>query len=201
MSEEQESKMGKQAWQSQTLDAPPISLEFIHFQVAKLNSSWRREMHLVYWAVAIGVVTALYALFRSVEAGEMRYVIRAGVVLVMLGMLAVAFLTRRYAGQIALQSQESVTRSLDAYRSELLRLRDYYLHHWRWSLWPLMPGICVIVIGGIVFDTRPNSWIRYSSMIASCCVGVLIAIWDQRRKAMAFERELNALSSLEQPKS
>src|SRR3954462_5919767 len=99
MSEEQESNMGKQAWQSQTLDAPPISLEFIHFQVAKLNSSWRREIHLGYWGVAIGVGTALYGLFKSVETGEMRYVIRAGVVLVMLGMIYLAIQTRRYPGQ------------------------------------------------------------------------------------------------------
>jgi hypothetical protein len=55
-------------------------------------------------------------------------------------------------------------RSLDAYREELKRRRDYCWDAWRWSMWPIAPSILVMFVGGLVYDPRPNKLVHYGIM-------------------------------------
>jgi len=187
--------MGKQAWQSQALDAPPISLEFIHFQVAKLKSGWRRELQHLYWAVGAGVCAGLIAIFKDAPA-EMTLVIRSGAALAILGFIAVVLMARRQDRQMQAPEQ-SFGRSLEAYRAELERRRDYYLSYSRWGFWFLMPAVVVLVGGGIVFDPRPDKLQYYGFMVAFAVFGNAYAILKARHRAHAFQNELNALATLD----
>lgn len=192
--------MGKQAWQSQTLDAPPISLEFIHFQVAKLNSGWRRERRYVYWAVGAGICAGLIAIFKQVPA-EMVFVIRIGISLAVLGFISTALFVRRHDKRAPAQLEKSFGRSLEEYRSELERHRDYYLQYTRWGFWLLMPAVVVLVGGGIAFDPRPGKLQHYGFMIAFAVFGTAYAILKARHRAQTFQDELSALATLEPPKN
>jgi hypothetical protein len=200
MSEEQESNMGKQAWQSQTLDAPPISIEFIHFQVTKLNSSWRREMQRVYWAVGAGVCVGLFAMFKQVPA-EMVFVIRTGVALAVLGFVGTAVMVRQHDKRALTQPEQSFGRSLEAYRSELERRRDYYLQYTRSGFWLLMPSVLVLVCGGIAFDPRPGKLQHYGFMVALAVFGIAYSLLSARRRARSFQDEINALATLDRPQN
>lgn len=201
MSEHQESNVGKTVWQSQTLDAPPISLAFVHHQVAKLNAEFRRERLLLYWVVGLGVVALLVALLKPVPeaAVALTYVNRVGVVLAFLGFAYVTIQARRRGSQVTTHPGESVARSLEAYRTELQRRRDYYAGSWRWSVLPLLPTALVYLGGGALFDPKPNTLLRYGLLGLFVVTFTLLGILDYKRKARTFQRELDAIDTLYRP--
>lgn len=86
---------------------------------------------------------------------------------------------------------------MDAYRSELLHRRDYYLKSWRWSVWPVVPSVAVFIIGGMIIDPRPNKLMRYGSIAGFFVVGVLLAKWQGKREGRKYQRELDALATLD----
>lgn len=198
MTEQRESEMSKQAWQSQAIEVPTISLAFIHHHVAKLNAQFRHEKQLVTWTVALGIVAALVALL--IPAPDMSiartYVTFLGVVLAIAGFIYVALQVRRRGGQVAIRAEEGIADSLNAYRIELQRRRDYYLGSWRWSIGPLLPAAAVFLIGGFWFDPRPESRLHVALASVFAVVFTLLGALDHRRKAKAFQEELDALDTL-----
>lgn len=200
MSEHQESNMGKTVWQSQTLDAPPISLAFVHHQVAKLNAEFRREKLLLYSVVGLGVVILVTLLKPLPEAtAALTAVNRVGVVLAFLGFVYVTIQARRRGSQVTTHPEESVARSLDAYRTELQRRRDYYAGSWRWSVLPLLPTGLVFLVGGALLDQKPNVLLRYGLAGLLAVIVTLLGILDHKRKAKMFQQELDALETLNRP--
>lgn len=198
MTGQQESDLSKQAWQTQAIDAPAITLAFIHHHVAKLNAQFRRETHLLYSVVAVGVVVTLVALFKSAPEvpTAMTHMNRVGVILAIGGFIYVAVQARRRGSQVAIRPDESVAHSLSAYRTELQRRRDYYLFSWRWSIGPLLPSVIVFLVSGFWLDPRPQSGLRFGLLSAFVVVFTLLGMLDHRRKAKMFQKELDALDSL-----
>lgn len=200
MSEHQESNVGKTVWQSQTLDAPPISLAFVHHQVAKLNSQFRRETLSLYLVVGLGIVILLTLLKPLPEAtAALTYVNRVGVVLAFLGVVYVTIQARRRGSQVTTHPEESVARSLEAYRTELRRRRDYYAGSWRWSVLPLIPTVLVFLGGGALFNPNPQALLRYGLAGLSVVTFALLGILDHKRRAKTFQQELDALETLNRP--
>jgi hypothetical protein len=58
--------------------------------------------------------------------------------LALLGAVYVALQMRGRSRSLA-RRDDSMQHSLQAYREELERRRDYYLESWRWALWPMVP--------------------------------------------------------------
>lgn len=199
MTERERGDMSKLAWQSQPIDSPPISLAFIHHHATKLNAQLRRESQVLYGAVILGIVVALVALLmRTPESPTaMTYVTGLGVVLAIAGFIYVAVQARRRDGRVAIRPEESVAASLNAYRTELQRRRDYYLGTWRWSIGPLLPSVAVFLIGGFWFDPRPQSGLRFGLLTTFVVVFTLLGALDHRRRAKAFQEELDALDTLD----
>lgn len=199
MTERQESDMSKLAWQSQPIDAPTISLAFIHHHATRLNAQLRREMQVLYGTVVLGIVVAVIALLKRAPESStaMTYVTSLGVVLAIAGFIYVTVQARRRGGQVAIRPEESVAASLNAYRAELQRCRDYYLGTWRWSIGPLLPSVAVFLIGGFWFDPRPQSGLRFGLLTIFVVVFTVLGVLDHRRKARAFQGELDALDTLE----
>jgi hypothetical protein len=198
MTEREQSDISKLAWQSQPIDAPTISLAFIHHHATKLNAQFRREMLVLYGAVILGIVVALVALLKRPPGSStaMTYVTSLGVVLAIAGFIYVAVQARRRGGQVAIGPEESVAAGLSAYRTELQRRRDYYLGTWRWSIGPLLPSVAVFLIGGIWFDPMPQSGLRFGLLIIFVVIFSLLGALDHRRKAKAFQEELDAVDTL-----
>jgi len=55
----------------------------------------------------------------------------------------------------------------------------------------------VPLIAGFWFDPRPESGLRLGLLTAFAVIFVLLGLFDHRRKAKAFQDELNALDTLE----
>lgn len=199
MTEQRESDMSKQVWLSQAIEAPTISLAFIHHHVAKLNAQFRRETQLVSWTVALGIVAALVALFIPAPdlSSARTYVTSLAVFLAIAGFIYVALQVRRRGDQVPIRPEESIADSLNAYRTELQRRRDYYLGSWRWSIGPLLPAAVVFLISGFWFDPRPASRLHLGLLSVFAVVFTLLGALDHRRKARAFQEELDALETLE----
>jgi hypothetical protein len=90
-----------------------------------------------------------------------------------------------------------VMQSLDAYRAALERRRSHYATAWRWSLWPTIPGVAVILGGSLLFDDRPHKWLRLSLAALVCALAILAGVWIAFRKSEGFQRELDALNTLD----
>lgn len=192
--------MSTQVWQSQPVEAPRISLEFVRHQVEKLNSDIRRKHRLRYVIAIMSTALVVQAAFwhSPVQQPEsFTQVLRLAAVLFLLGMVYVISQMRRRGKVVAAQKDEKVVQSLDAYRTELQRRRDYYLGAWRWSLWPIVPTIIVILVGGVLYDQRPNKLIRYALTAVWCVVAMLLGLWCQRREGQKYQCELDALASLD----
>src|SRR5258708_32429949 len=88
--------------------------------------------------------------------------------------------------------------SLHAYRTALERRRDHYSSAWRWSFWPVIPSVIIVFGGGLLFDERPGKWLRYSLSAVVCAVAFLCAAWVSWRKSAGFQREIDALETLDE---
>jgi hypothetical protein len=119
----------------------------------------------------------------------------------LLSFLACGYITvqvhRRGKLQLA-AAHEQVMQSLQAYRTALERRRDHYANAWRWSFWPVFPGMIIILGGDLLFDERPHKWLRLSLSALVCALALLIGGWVSFRKSAAFQREIDALKTLDQ---
>jgi cytochrome bd-type quinol oxidase subunit 2 len=191
------STIGKSAWQSQPLEAPVISLAFVHQQIDKLNAEIRRETVLVYVSAGVCAAGALFVLLNvsPTLSVPMGYVVRVGLILALLGALYGALLMPGRKTARA-RPDENVHHSLQAYRAELERSRDRYLQAWRWSILPMLPSALVLLMGGAVYDQRPQAVWQYGLLGLSVIAATALAVWNQRGKAKAFQQELDAVGTL-----
>jgi hypothetical protein len=184
--------MIKAAWQSQALEAPRISLELVRHHVDKLNADLREQTFLMYLGLVLLAGLLPFGLLRGSSSAYML----AGSLLALVGAIYVTLELRRRGSKLNTPVGGSIVQTLDAYRAELERRRDYYLDSWRWSIWPMVPSVLVFIVGGALYGTRPNA-VRHSIWMGVFAVIVtLLAVWDHRRKGHAYQRELDAFETL-----
>jgi hypothetical protein len=97
--------------------------------------------------------------------------------LLLVGSGYLTFQVRRRGRVLLMREHEQVMESLEAYRMELQRRRNYYRGAWRWSWWPPVPATAVIFAGGV------------------CVLASLLGTWIYARKGKDFQRELDALTT------
>jgi hypothetical protein len=200
----EEKNVSNAVWQSQALESPRISLQYVRHQAEKLNSDVRRELRLAYIgtissALALGLFVFPSASLRAVLHIPTSLVLVIQVTVLLL-LLASGYLThqvRRRLKMLLTREHEQVMESLEAYRTELQRRRNYYLGAWRWSFWPLVPAIGVILVGGMIYDERPGKWLRLTLAALVCVLGSLLGAWIYARRGNDLQRELDALTTLD----
>ena len=185
-------ELGKSVWQSQALDAPRVTVEFVRHHIDKLNADFRRELRLMYVSIGLIVIVLLTTLS---ETGDWARVSRIGIILTILGAGYLLTQMRRRANELKSQGESGIMQTLEAYRAELQRRRDYYLDSWRWSVWPMLPALLALLGGGAIYD-RERGAMHYLMMILLCIVLLVIAVWDHRRKGRVYQRELDAFETL-----
>jgi hypothetical protein len=193
---------GNTVWQSQSREAPRISLQYVRRQADRINVDIRREMRLGYLGTAFCVLAALFVVF--VPAPWTIAHAPAAIVVViqltaLLSLLACAYTAFqiRLRGKLQLAvDHEQVMQSLHAYRTALERRRDHYATAWRWGLWPAIPAIVTVLGGTLLFDERPHKWLRLSVATLVCVLALLLGAWVSFRKSAWFQKELDALKTL-----
>lgn len=180
----------KAAWQGQSVDVPRISLELVRHHVDKLNADLREQNMLMYFGIAIMVGILPFVLMK-----DSRTFLWVGLLLAVFGAGYLMIEIRRRSRTLG-DSGGNVMQTLDAYRAELERRRDYYLHSWRWSIWPMIPSVLVLLVGGAVYGTRPDALSHSIRAGLFAVVATWVAVWHHRRKGRAYQRELDAFESL-----
>jgi hypothetical protein len=195
---------GNTVWQSQTREAPRISLQYVRRQAERLNSGILRERRIGYFGAAIVAFIGFLMLFGPAPAwfdvqipAAVDVVIQLTVLLSVLACGYNAFAVHRRGKQQLAVEHEQVMQSLDAYRAALERRRNHYATAWRWSLWPAIPGVVVILGGGLLFDERPHKWLRLSLAALVCALAFVLGAWISFRKSGRFQKELDALNTLD----
>jgi hypothetical protein len=191
-----ESEVGRAIWQSQALEVPRLSIEYVRHQAEKLNADLRRESRMGYSAMVLCALSVVYVLWKSLAMqGGLAVVLRVAVVLLVCGASYVVAQIPRRSRMLGVRDA-FVMQSLDQYRHELQRRRDLYWTSRQWSVWPLVPGAILVFVGGLIYDERPNKLLRYT-FVAIFAVGwTALALWHYKRKGDSFQRELEALDSM-----
>jgi hypothetical protein len=194
----EEPNMGSALWQSQELESPRISLEFVRHQALKLNSNRSHELRVMYGALcAVALTIVSIFLLPSVKAPALVYGMRLGVVLLLLGSVYVFIQVRRRGGMLSITENDKVGTSLEVYRAELQKRRDYYLYMGSWrSLWPIIPALIVFFGSEVAFDPLPNKLQRSIVMGLLEIFGIWFGIAHYGSKAREFQGELDALATL-----
>ncbi|HEX3950396.1 MAG TPA: hypothetical protein VHW95_11145 [Steroidobacteraceae bacterium] len=191
-------------WQSQPLESPRISLQYIRRQAERLNSDIRKELRWGYLGTAMGV--AALALFTFAPApvwsmarvpAALHLLVQLTALLVLIGAAYHTFQVHRRGKLQLMTQQEQVMQSLQTYRIALERRRDHFLSAWRWSLWPLLPSVAVVLGGELLFDERPGKSVRLGLSAVVCATAFLLAAWVSWRKGREYQKELDALGTLE----
>ena len=152
---------------------------------------------LTYLSVAMCVVLALFTFFKPASAlGAIEYVNRIGAVFAALGALEIARQVWRRRSRLESRPDDTILQSLQAYRAELQRRRDYYFDTWRWSIWPILPCMGTIIIGGLIYNNRPGAGRVYALVTAISILAIAVGIWHYRRKGLDLQRELDALDTM-----
>lgn len=196
---------GNTVWQSQTLEAPRISLQYVRRQAERLNSDIRREFRFGIFGTVLSALGFGFLVLGPAPGWSVVGVPTPIVLVVqltaLLSFLACGHITvqihRRGKLQLA-AVHEQVMQSLQAYRTALERRRDHYANAWRWSFWPVFPGMIIILGGDLLFDERPHKWLRLSLSALVCALALLIGGWVSFRKSAGFQREIDALKTLDQ---
>ncbi len=195
----EEDNVGNTVWQSQVLVSPRISLDYVRHQAEKLNADFRRESCVAYAATATSVMLLLVVLFKSSAQifDPFAQVMLLGSFTVLLATVYLTIQVHKRGTVLRAQAHEPVVHSLDAYRAELQRRRDLYLGPWRWSLWPAVPVLAVFFVGGMLYDQGPGKLARYGLAGVFSILWTLYCWWHYRRKGQQFQRELDALATLD----
>ena len=197
----EDENMGSRVWQSQALEAPRISLEYIRYLAGKLDAAYRREYYFNVIAAIAGAAIVFVWLFLRTPAGHLPEhlltVVRVGGSLAMSGIGYIVFQVRRRRRKLSdAWRNETAAESLGVYHLELQRRKDYFLDAWRWTFWPPMPGVLVLLVGAMVFDTRPGKRMMFGLVLLFYALALLFVAWQYRVEAKKVQRELDVIETI-----
>jgi len=193
----EENNMSQMVWQSQPVEAPRISLEFVRLQVEKLQARFRCEYYgMVGMSSCLAILLGTLSYRSSIPLP--RFILtQLGGFLVLAGTLFLTYLTHRRLKALMINKGEQVLQSLEAYRAVLEQHRDHHLGTWPGVLWVMGPAMLVLFAGGLLYDERPNKLLRYMFIFLWFFFGMLWVAKYSKRKARQFQRELDALATMD----
>ena len=191
--------LGRQAWQSQQVQAPRISAEYVRFLVERLDTTERRlRLLMVASTLFIAAVVVWTFVFKPKfpPPEPLLSLVRAGACLALLSVVYITRIVwrRRKVRQGA--QDEVATEGLQAYRGELQRLRNYCFRESHWHLLFLTPGPTVLLLGGMLYDPRPGKVAFYGLIAVLFILVSLFSVWHGRREGRRYQREIEAIGTL-----
>ena len=184
-------------WQEQPQDSFTMTPEQLHARWKRLNRELRIRNGTV-WLVCLTEIGFFAWIFVILTQPFLRFTSA-------LVILAMAFMT----GQVALeQRSRSASRqraeasgnlsSLDFFRAELERQRDFHRGVWFWSrMAVLMPALLAWGMGAIVLLPWPDN-IPGWSVAAVAVLVTPLAIHLNRKRARTYQQQIDGLGALKQ---
>jgi hypothetical protein len=179
----------KTLWRNQMTEQPQISLERFRRKARKLRKKARRE---VYRMGAMTAVLVLFALFAMTQAQQTAQ--RVGLGIVAVWGLVLPFVAQRKLRTAAQESDATLAASIDFYRQQLERHRDYRKQMWLWVVAPLFLGAAAFFSPILLEHPKlaPNV-LPFTILLALWAVALFVL---SRRQLDKLRRKLDALDEL-----
>jgi hypothetical protein len=156
-------------WQKQEVEEMKISITELHAKASKFQNRIRRR-NLREQVACLFVIIAFGLMFFKSPAA----VPRIGFGLIVAGAVYIGWHLYAKATPKALPSDIGSANGLQFYRRELERQRDLLQDIWKWYLGPLIPGMALLVIWGVLTAPPARRW--FPSAYAVFCVALFWAI-------------------------
>jgi hypothetical protein len=183
----------KKIWQEQPTEATKMSLEEIRRKAHQFHARGRLK---ALTAIVIGV--ALCGVFAVTSAKPQYLVLRIGWGILSLWALYGAFQAYKWIWPSNLAADATLSTSLEFYRRELEKRRDYLRHIWRRSgLWGCFTGLALVVVPSLMGALRaPRLLVNAVPFFVLLTTWFLVFSSIRKRQRTNLQREIDELSAL-----
>jgi hypothetical protein len=182
----------QQAWQSQAVDAPRITLAYVRHRASTLERRTRWRNALEYGTGVLALVLFAFGVWQELDT---RPLMSAAMGWFAVWCLYYMFRWHRRAAVTAAPEDAGVLDSLRYQRRQLERQRDVRLRSWRWWGPGVLPGF-VLFFTSMIAEQDPVPWTEVAFAVAWTAIGVGFSIRFLGAEARRIQREIDALDSL-----
>jgi hypothetical protein len=180
----------RELWQAQGSGSAPMPLEELRRKAGLFRSRIVRRNLREYAAAAVVAMWFSYCAWRVTDP-----LARVGNALVVTGDLYVVFELHRRASAPAAPGALEWLACVEFHRAQLVRQRDALASVWKWYIGPFVPGMVILLTGGIIAGFRHSLRIGLLSLIPAAFVGLVF--WGvgrlNRKAADWIQRQIDAL--------
>ncbi len=171
-------------WQKQEVEEMKISIEELRAKAAKFRGRIRSR-NIREWAACLVVIVFFGAM--CVKVPQM--VPRIAYALIVGGAIYVAWHLQMRGTPNSLPADMGRVNSIEFYRSELERQRKLLNSIWKWYLGPLIPGMALLIVYGIVKAAPGQRWFPIVYAVLACGFFWLVG-WINQRAAQRLSRQI-----------
>jgi hypothetical protein len=179
-------------WQSQAVDAPRISLEYVRHVASDFDR--RRRLRAVP-AYVIWILTCGWFCLIGKQFLHTKPLGLAGLVCFGLFALYCIYRMHRHVAAESSPADAGVLDTLRYQRRQLERQRDFRRGSWRWQFWGVLPGYA-LTLASMYFENDPVPWVYMGFVVLVLILGLGLQAWSGERGARRSQREIDALDSL-----
>jgi uncharacterized membrane protein YfcA len=183
----------KQIWQNQPTEAMQMSLEEIRRKAHQFHNKARLK---ALTAIVIGI--ALCGVFAGTSAKAQYMLLRIGWGVLSLWGIYGAYQAYKWIWPSGLAEDATLGTSLDFYRRELERRRDYGRHIWRRSgLWLCFVGLAFVVLPALIAALKAPGLLLNAIPFFVLLAGWFVVFFTiRKRERTNLQREIDALNAL-----
>jgi hypothetical protein len=181
-------------WQNQPKEPFKMSLNEIR---GKAQQRQRKARLAALQSIALGLLVCIFFAWIFARANDV--LPRVGVGLLSLAGLNIAYQAYRWIWPGSLAPDATVSTSLEFYRSELERSRDYGLHIWRRAgLTFCFLGLAMVVLPGLIksLDT-PRLMLNFVPVLVLLGIWLAIFFPMRKRRLRKLQQEIDELRVFE----
>ncbi len=174
-------------WQDQEVEEMRISVDELRVRAAKFQSRirWRNVREQ-----AAGLLAAVA--FGAMCVKSPQTVPRIACALIAAGAIYIAWHIQVRGVPKSLPADMGRANSIGFYRSELERQRNLLSSIWKWYLGPLIPGMGLLIIYGIVTAAPGRRWFPIVYAVSACAFFWLVD-WINQRAARRLSGQIAEL--------
>ncbi len=181
----------EEIWQSQALDAPRITPDYLRVRAHDSERAARRRNLREYISNAFGIAAMVFVLM-TVKVAAWTQV---GIALMIVSIGLYTWRWSRLASPATTPEDLGAMDMLRFHRRELERQREVWRRKWRWSLPLLVPSMVLMIIGKHV-GQMSMGWATLIFQLLPVLVCCAIAIGVCEFRASRLRREIETLDLL-----
>jgi hypothetical protein len=180
----------QQVWQSQAIDAPRVSLEYIRYRTSSLERGTRFRAALNYVICVVGC--GIYFRAALTQFAGLPLLQAAVTWYGLFTVYCMYRLNRHVAAQMNTEDA-GVLDTLRFHRLQLERQRDFRRDSWRWQFLGILPGLLLQAAAMYVYSMPRQNFVIFGVVLA---LAFVTQYYVGEIRARRSQREIDALDSL-----